>query len=214
MDGPDRRGRGPRPEDHLLLSTLRSVCVFCGSSPGSDPAYVDAAAEVARELVRAGVGLVYGGNASGLMGAVADAAIAAGGSVTGVLPSALFAVEMPHRGLTQLVEVGSMHERKQQMYERSDAFVGLPGGLGTLEEVAEIATWSQLGIHDKPIVLLDLDGFWSPLLAWLDHAVEREFIKPANRAIIASVAEPADIVPALRAYRRPPGGAVISADQT
>ena len=169
---------------------------------------------MAGELVRAGLGLVYGGNASGLMGAVADAAIGAGGSVTGVLPSALFTVEMPHRGLTRLVEVASMHERKQQMYELSDAFVGLPGGLGTLEEVAEIATWSQLGLHHKPIVLLDLDGFWSPLLDWLDHAVAQGFIKAANRSIIASVARPADVVAALRAYRRPSAGAVISADQT
>jgi uncharacterized protein (TIGR00730 family) len=157
---------------------------------------------------------VYGGNASGLMGVVADAAVAAGGSVTGVLPTALFDVEMPHRGLTRLVEVGSMHERKQRMYELSDAFVGLPGGLGTLEEVAEIATWAQLGIHDKPIVLLDVDGFWSPLLAWLDRAVEAGFIKPANRSIVASVSRPLDVVPALAAYRRPPAGAVISEDQT
>lgn len=188
--------------------------MFCGSSPGASAVYADAAATVARELVGAGLEVVYGGNASGLMGAVADAAVAAGGSVTGVLPTALFDVEMPHRGLTRLVEVGSMHERKQRMYELADAFVGLPGGLGTLEEVAEIATWSQLGIHDKPIVLLDLDGFWSPLLAWLDHAVGAGFIKPANRSIVASVALPADVVPALRAYRRAPIDAVIRAEQT
>jgi uncharacterized protein (TIGR00730 family) len=176
--------------------------------------YAEAAAEVAHQLVGAGLGLVYGGNARGLMGTLADAAMAAGGSVTGVLPSALFDVEMPHRGLTRLVEVGSMHERKQRMYELADAFVGLPGGLGTLEEVAEIATWSQLGLHQKPVVLLDLDGFWAPLLAWLDHAVDAGFIKPANRSIVSSVTAPGDVVAALYAYRRPVVGAVISEDET
>jgi uncharacterized protein (TIGR00730 family) len=188
--------------------------VFCGSSPGTSPAYTDAATEVARELVGAGLGLVYGGNARGLMGALADAAMAAGGSVTGVLPTALFDVEMPHRGLTRLVEVSSMHERKQRMYDLADGFVGLPGGLGTLEEVAEIATWSQLGVHDKPIVLLDLDGFWAPLLGWLDHAVAAGFIKPANRAIIASVSTPGEVVAALHAYRRHAERAVLSETQT
>jgi uncharacterized protein (TIGR00730 family) len=180
--------------------------VFCGSSAGRSPAFTDAAAAVARELVGAGLSIVYGGNARGLMGTLADAAMEAGGSVTGVLPTALFDVEMPHRGLTHLIEVTTMHERKQRMYELAHGFVGLPGGLGTLEEVAEIATWSQLGVHDKPIVLLDLDGFWGPLLGWLDRAVDAGFIKPANRSIIASVSTPAEVVPALRAYphrRRP-----------
>jgi len=190
------------------------VCVFCGSSAGTSPSFTDAAAAVARELVTADLGVVYGGNARGLMGTLADAAMAAGGSVTGVLPTVLFDVEMPHRGLTRLVEVGSMHERKQRMYELADAFVGLPGGLGTLEEVAEIATWSQLGVHDKPIVLLDLHGFWGPLLGWLDHAVEAGFIKPANRSIIASVSTPGEVVPALRAYRRHGGRAVLSEAET
>jgi uncharacterized protein (TIGR00730 family) len=188
--------------------------VFCGSSPGTSPDYAEAAAAVARQLVDAGLGLVYGGNSRGLMGTLADAAMAAGGSVTGVLPTALFDVEMPHRGLTRLVEVGSMHERKQCMYDLADAFVGLPGGLGTLEEVAEIATWSQLGVHEKPIVLLDLDGFWRPLLGWLDHAVDTGFIKPANRSIIASVSTPAEVVGALRAYRRHAERAVITEAET
>jgi uncharacterized protein (TIGR00730 family) len=188
--------------------------VFCGSSAGTSPAYTDAAAAVARALVDAGLEVVYGGNARGLMGVLADAAMDAGGSVTGVLPTALFDVEMPHRGLTHLVEVGSMHERKQRMYDLSDGFVGLPGGLGTLEEVAEIATWSQLGVHDKPIVLLDLDGFWSPLLGWLDRAVDAGFIKPANRSIIASVSTPGEVVSALRAYPHRRRRAVLSEAET
>jgi uncharacterized protein (TIGR00730 family) len=169
---------------------------------------------VARALVGAGLGIVYGGNARGLMGTLADVAMAAGGSVTGVLPTALFEVEMPHRGLTRLVEVGSMHERKQRMYDLADAFVGLPGGLGTLEEVAEIATWSQLGVHDKPIVLLDLDGFWTPLLGWLDRAVEAGFIQPVNRSIIARVGTPEELVPALRDYRHRRQRAVLSPSET
>ena len=188
--------------------------MFCGSSAGTSPAYTDAAAAVARALVDAGLEVVYGGNARGLMGVLADAAMDAGGSVTGVLPTALFDVEMPHRGLTHLVEVGSMHERKQRMYDLADGFVGLPGGLGTLEEVAEIATWSQLGVHDKPIVLLDLDGFWSPLLGWLDRAVDAGFIRAANRSIIASVARPVEVVPALRAYRHRRRRAVLTEAET
>ena len=180
------------------------VCVFCGSSPGSEPAYLRAATALGERLAEAGVGVVYGGNVHGLMGAVADAAMAAGGAVTGVVPTGLFSREVPHRGLTELLEVGSMHERKQLMYSLADAFVGLPGGLGTLEEVAEIATWSQLGLHAKPIVLVDVGGFWGPLLAWLDGAVTSGFVKPANRSIIASVPSVDDVLDAIRAYVRGP----------
>ena len=157
--------------------------------------------------------MVYGGNVSGLMGAVADAAMAAGGAVTGVIPQGVFSREMPHPGLTELIEVASMHERKQQMYSLADAFVGLPGGLGTLEEVAEIATWAQLGLHAKPIVVVDIAGFWRPLLDWLDGAVSAGFIKRANRSIVTSVASVDDVLSAISSYgvarglSGPPAGA-------
>ncbi len=193
---------------------MQRVCVFCGSSPGRSPEFADTAVEVAAALVGAGIGVVYGGGNRGLMGLVADTAMALGGSVIGVLPSALFDVEVPHRGLTELVEVDSMHERKQRMYELSDGFVGLPGGYGTLEEIAEIATWSQLGLHAKPIVLVDAGGFWSPLLRWLDTAVDAGFIKPDNRAIVASVPNADEVVPALRAYRAPSAPRLITPAET
>ena len=149
------------------------------------------------------------------LGASSRYQAAAGGRVTGVIPRGLFSREVAHRGVTELIEVASMHERKQLMYELSDAFVGLPGGLGTLEEVAEIATWSQLGLHAKPIVLVDLDGYWSPLLTWMDGAVTAGFVKPANRSIIASVDRPGDVLTALADYRGPRGvPAVLAPGET
>jgi uncharacterized protein (TIGR00730 family) len=163
---------------------LRAVCVFCGSSAPADPRYRDAARTLGALVARRSITLVYGGGTRGLMGELADAALGHGGRVIGVIPTGLFAREINHTGLTELHEVGSMHERKQLMYEKSDAFVALPGGLGTLEELAEIATWSQLGLHSKPVVLLDVDGFWDPLAAQLDRMVGAGFVKPANRGLI------------------------------
>ncbi|GAC1543986.1 MAG: TIGR00730 family Rossman fold protein [Acidimicrobiales bacterium] len=170
------------------------VGVFCGSSDGTSPAYLESARELGSRLGAAGIGVVYGGNVKGLMGAVADSAMAAGGTVTGVIPVGLFSKEMPHPDLTELIEVASMHERKTRMYDLADAFIGLPGGLGTLEEVAEISTWAQLGLHAKPVVVVDVDGFWRPLLEWLDGAVAAGFIKPVNRRIITSAPTVADAV--------------------
>ena len=135
-------------------------------------------------MARRGVGLVYGGGSVGLMGELADAALGHGGRVIGVIPVGLFAREVGHTGLTELHEVASMHERKQLMYDLSDAFVALPGGLGTLEELAEAATWSQLGLHSKPVVLLDVDGFWGPLVTLLDRMVDIGLLKPASRGLI------------------------------
>jgi len=135
-------------------------------------------------MARSGIGLVYGGGSVGLMGELADAALAAGGRVTGVIPVGLFSREIGHTGLTELHEVGSMHERKQLMYDLSDAFIALPGGLGTLEELAEVTTWSQLGLHRKPIVLLDVDAFWEPLITQLDRMVSVGLLKPANRDLV------------------------------
>lgn len=172
------------------MADLRAVCVFCGSSTPPDPQYRDAARALGTLLARSGVGLVYGGGSVGLMGELADAALASGGRVTGVIPVGLFSREIGHTGLTDLREVGSMHERKQLMYDLSDAFIALPGGLGTLEELAEVATWSQLGLHSKPIALLDIDSFWEPLVTQLDRMVSVGLLKQANRDLIQRARSP------------------------
>jgi uncharacterized protein (TIGR00730 family) len=167
-----------------FVPPLRSLAVFCGSSAGDSDRYVEVARECGATLGRRGIELVYGGGAVGLMGAVADACLEEGGRVVGVIPVGLFAREVGHQGVTVLHEVASMHERKQLMYELADAFLALPGGLGTLEEVAEVTTWAQLGLHAKPVALLDVDGFWSGLVAQLDHMVDTGFLKPANRTLV------------------------------
>ena len=166
------------------MVAVRAVCVFCGSSAPADPRYLDAARALGALIARRNVALVYGGGSTGLMGELADAALARGGRVIGVIPAGLFAREAGHTGLTELREVTSMHERKKLMYDLSDAFVALPGGLGTLEELAEVATWSQLGLHSKPLALLDVDEFWEPLVALLDRMVGAGLLKPASRALI------------------------------
>jgi uncharacterized protein (TIGR00730 family) len=166
------------------VTDLHAVCVFCGSSAPGDPRYADAARALGTLLARSGITLVYGGGRVGLMGELADAALAQGGQVIGVIPVGLFAREVSHTGLTKLHEVGSMHERKRLMYDLADAFAALPGGLGTLEEVAEAATWSQLGLHSKPLVLLDVDGFWEHLVAQLDRMAGTGLLKPAGRDLI------------------------------
>jgi uncharacterized protein (TIGR00730 family) len=157
------------------------VCVFCASSRGSDPAYADVAADLGTTLAVKGIEVVYGGGDVGLMGVVADAALAAGGSVTGVMPEALVAKEIAHRGLTDLRITSSMHERKALMADLADGFIALPGGLGTLDELCEILTWAQLGMHTKPVVLLDVDGFWAPFRMLLDGAVAAGFLRPVHR---------------------------------
>jgi uncharacterized protein (TIGR00730 family) len=169
---------------------VRRVCVFCGSSLGSRPAYADAARRLGEALARRRIGLVYGGGSIGLMGVVADAALAAGGEVIGVIPAALERRELARGKLTRLHVVGSMHERKARMAELSDAFVALPGGLGTLEELAEVLTWAQLGLHRKPCALLDAGGYWRPLTAFLDHAVAERFVRPEHRAMVLVDGDP------------------------
>lgn len=193
---------------------LRRVCVYCGSSPGADPRFREAAAGVGRTLAAEGIGVVYGGGTVGLMGALADAALAAGGEVTGVIPSGLFRREHAHRGVTALYEVSSMHERKQRMAELADGFVALPGGLGTLEELTEVATWAQLGIHAKPVAVLDVAGFWRPLVDLLDHAVAAGFLLAENRAIVAVVEAVEDLVPVLRTHHVPPTRPWLSPQET
>ena len=166
------------------MVALRAVCVFCGSSAPADPRYRDAARALGALIARRNVTLVYGGGSTGLMGELADAILAQDGRVIGVIPAGLFAREAGHTGLTELREVTSMHERKKLMYDLSDAFVALPGGLGTLEELAEVTTWSQLGLHSKPVALLNVGGFWDPLLAQLDLMTRTGLLTPAGRDLI------------------------------
>jgi uncharacterized protein (TIGR00730 family) len=168
---------------------MRRICVFCGSSPGNDPAYAALAQAVGQGLARRGIGVVYGGGRVGLMGVVADAALESGGEVIGVIPQAMVDRELAHRGATELRIVGTLHERKAVMAELSDAFIALPGGLGTLEELAEVVSWAQLGLHAKPIGLLGVGGYWADLLRWLDGAVAAGFVAPTNRGLILEAAD-------------------------
>ena len=189
-------GRRYRPG----VPEIESVCVFLASSLGSDPAITEATVELGHLLAAEGVELVYGGGAVGLMGLIADTVLAAGGRVTGIIPTALFPTEVAHQGCTELVEVRSMHERKALMYERADAFIALPGGFGTLEELAETLTWSQIGLHQKPVGVLDVGGFWQPLLALFDGAVEKQVLKPANRQLLIDSDTPSELLAALRRH--------------
>jgi len=182
---------------------IRRVCVFCGSSPGHDPRFVESARAVGRILAENGMELVYGGGRVGLMGAVAEAALAAGGRVIGIIPEALARREVAFQGLTELVVVGSMHERKQKMADRSDAFVALPGGFGTFEEFCEIVTWSQLGMHAKPCVLVDVHHYYQPMVAMIDRAHEAGFVRTEHRDIVSTIASPDELIAALRDYRAP-----------
>ncbi len=164
-------------------SAQRSVCVFCASSNGADPIFLEAARALGQAIAERDWHLVYGGADVGLMGAMAEAALAAGGTVTGVIPRALFEREIAHRGLTQLIEVNSMHERKAEMARLADAFLVLPGGLGTLDELCEMLTWALLGIHDKPIVLINIAGYWEAFLGALDAAVAAGFLRSEHRGL-------------------------------
>jgi uncharacterized protein (TIGR00730 family) len=179
----------------------RRVCVYAGSNAGADPAYAQAARTLGRRLAQRGLGLVYGGAGIGLMGEVADAVLAAGGEAIGVLPQALERRELAHRGLTELRLVDSMHERKLQMSELAGAFVALPGGLGTIEELAEALTWTQLGIHRKPVGLLDVRGYWDELGRQLDHAVRERFMPIANRRLVLRDASVDGLLDRLEAWR-------------
>lgn len=179
------------------MARKKSICVFCGSANGARHAYPAAAKELGRSIAQGGHGLVFGGATVGTMGVVADAALAEGGEVIGVIPDVIMDREIGHRGLTELHVVRTMHERKALMASRSDAFVALPGGFGTLDEFIEIVTWAQLRIHTKPCVLLNVDGYYDPLLRFFDSAVDEGFIKPENRGLVqvaSSVAEALDII--------------------
>jgi uncharacterized protein (TIGR00730 family) len=182
------------------VTGLASVCVFCGSSAGARPSYAAMAEALGRELAERGARLVYGGGRVGLMGVVADAALAAGGEVVGVIPQHLMDREVGHPGVTDLRVTSSMHERKALMAELADGFVALPGGFGTLEELAETLTWSQLGLQAKPFGLLDVEGFYEPLLRFLDHTVAERFVAPEHRALVLSGGDPAALLDRLAAW--------------
>jgi uncharacterized protein (TIGR00730 family) len=195
------------------MGPIRSLCVYCGSSAGGDPRYTDVARQLGDLLAAEAIELVYGGGAVGLMGVLADAALARGGRVVGVLPRGLFSREVAHVGLTDLHEVGSMHERKQLMVDLADGFVALPGGLGTLEELAEVATWAQLGIHSRPIAVVDVAGYWRPFADFLDRAVVDGFLRPANRDRVVWVDDIGDLLPALAAYEPPPAESDLTPEE-
>ncbi len=179
---------------------MKRICVFCGSSLGSRPEYRVAAEELGAELVRRNIGLVYGGTSVGLMGVLADAVLKAGGEAVGVIPERLMKREVGHKGLTKLHVVRSIHERKALMADLSDAFVAMPGGYGTLEEFCEIVTWAQLGLHAKPCGVLNVLGYYSPLLAMFDHAVQERFLKIENRGLVLARNSVAELLGALEEW--------------
>jgi uncharacterized protein (TIGR00730 family) len=190
------------------VPTLRRICVYAGSRPGSRPDYAEAAAALARTMAARGIGLVFGGGKVGLMGVLADTILAAGGEAIGVIPQALMDREVGHRGLTELRVVASMHERKALMAELSDGFVAVPGGIGTLEELIEVYTWSQLGIHAKPCGMLDAAGFYSGLSGFLDHMVGEGFLRAAHRTTMVSESDPGALLDRFEAWEPPVGVSV------
>lgn len=179
---------------------LKRICVFCGANTGARPEYASAARELAALLARHHLGLVYGGGNIGLMGVIADAMLDAGGEVIGVIPSSLVAREVAHRGVTELRVVQTMHERKALMNELSDAFIALPGGFGTFDEFFEILTWSQLGIHDKPSGMLNVAGYYDPLLVMLDHAVTEKLLRPEHRNLVIADTDAERLLQRLAAF--------------
>ena len=182
---------------------MKAVCVYCGSNAGRRPEYAAAARRLGEELAGRGLGLVYGGSSVGIMKVVADTVLELGGRVTGVIPEALVRKEIAHRGLTELHVTASMHERKMRMAELSDAFVALPGGIGTLEELFEAWTWGQLGLHGKPCGLLNVAGYYDGLISFLDHTVEERFVREATRAMLVVSEDPADLLDRFAGWRAP-----------
>jgi hypothetical protein len=185
------------------MATFRRVCVFCGSQSGQDPAYAEAAIAVGKLLAARGIGVVYGGAKVGLMGALANAALVGGGQVLGVIPEKLQSHEIAHQGLTELFVVDSMHARKTMMAHLADAFIALPGGWGTLDETFEILTWGQLRLHAKPFGLLNVNGYYDPLLTFVDHAVTEGFVTPEHRRLLISASDPAALLRSLEEAKLP-----------
>lgn len=196
------------------VTNLTSICVFCGSSRGARPEYVESARGLGVEIARRGLTLVYGAGNVGLMGTLADAALAEGGKVVGVIPQSLVEWEVAHDRLTERHIVRSMHERKAMMADRADAFIALPGGLGTFEELFEILTWAQLGLHRKPFGLLNVAGYYNPLLAMLDNAVVERFLRPEHRGLVLAETVPTNLLDRLALYEPPTLDKFIDRDQT
>lgn len=182
---------------------MKRICVYCGSSNGTRPSYVEAARALGKSLVRRGLGLVYGGSNVGLMGALADTVIAQGGEVIGVIPEPLVAKEVAHAGLPDLRVVGSMHERKALMAELADGFIALPGGFGTLEEFCEIVTWVQLGLHRKPCGLLNVEGYYDGLLSFINHMMTESFVRPEYRSVVLTDSEADGLLDKFSKYEPP-----------
>lgn len=196
------------------MKIIRNVCVYCGSGPGTNPAFVKAATAFGKSLAENGVGLVYGGGSIGLMGAVATGSLDNGGTVTGIIPDFLTARENAMKRAQELIVTKNMHERKQLMFDRSDAFVALPGGIGTLEELVEQMTWAQLGRHTKPILIANIEGFWNPLLALLDHMRDTAFIRANLSVDILTADSVEDILPILeKAATRAPEATKLMEDK-
>lgn len=193
---------------------MKNVCVYCGSSPGTNPDYLATAEKLGKLLAEGDIGLVYGGSNIGIMGALADAVLAAGGKVTGVMPKFLVQKEVAHHKLTALHVVDSMHARKLLMADLADCFVALPGGLGTLEEFFESLTWSQLGLHKKPCGLLNVRGYYDGLLSFLDHAVSEGFLAPMHRSMVLFSADPEALLKALARYKPPDVGKWLNKAKT
>jgi uncharacterized protein (TIGR00730 family) len=210
---PARKNKSNKSTGRMAPRPIRNVCVYCGSSPGLNPTYAAAARSLGRLLAASGVGLVYGGGGLGLMGETAKAVLAHGGRVTGIIPEFLSEREQMLRHVTELVVVEDMHERKKLMFDKSDAFVALPGGIGTLEELVEQLTWAQLGRHTKPIVLLNAIGFWAPFLALLDHMRKEGFIRPELAVRFLTVDKPEDVLPTVLANALPPAEEAVEAVQ-
>ena len=185
------------------MSFESSLCVYCGSGLGVDSRHLEAARDLGRLLAERHIRLIYGGARIGLMGTLADAALAAGGEVVGIIPGHLDKTELGHRGATELIVVDSMHERKYMMFEQSDAFAILPGGLGTLDETFEMLTWRKLGLHDKPIILVDIAGYWRPLLSLIDHVIIQGFAAPTDRDLYKVVTTVEELVAAVETAPRP-----------
>jgi hypothetical protein len=194
-------GRAGAPTaEQSSLPRVERICVFCGASPGARPAYRDETSQLASLLAAEGIGVVYGGGGVGLMGALADAVLAEGGEITGVIPRALMDREIAHRDVADMRVVGSMHERKALMVELADAFVALPGGIGTLEELFEVYTWAQLGLHRKPCALLNVDGYYDGIADFLAHAVEERFLRDETRELLMVESEAATLIERLRSF--------------
>jgi len=183
----------------LQMNRIRTICVYCGSGPGSNPRYIESAKALGKALADGGIRLVFGGGSLGLMGALANSVLDHGGTVTGIIPDFLTMRENALTRVQEMVVTPDMHERKRLMFERSDAFVALPGGIGTLEELVEQLTWQQLGRHSKPVLLANIDGFWEPLLALLGHMRATQFIRPSLPVEILKAERVEDILPRLRA---------------